>query len=239
MSAERRPSKKSTRIGWFSMITVGAIVIAAGFAIGIVAGVTWEEPGLVISWLSGDADGIEWGVEQDEVAESDRMLDETADGVPDVAAPPPLGARLGDRVRGSDGNAPSAASGVAIPKAWPPEDDPSSSVPVAVPKAAIAPPAAAPKQAAAKSPPVAESAKKTESEKFSVQVGAFADRLGADELATSLRKAGYAVYLSDGERGARWRVRVGPHSTREAAEGTAKRLQTKQQLPTWVLSEDS
>ena len=88
-------------------------------------------------------------------------------------------------------------------------------------------------------PQSASNRQPSSSGKFSVQVGAFADRAGADGLSASLRSAGYSVYLSDSRQGARWRVRVGPHRTREGAERTAERLKSVQQLPTWVLSEDS
>lgn len=214
-------SRSGTRIRWVSMLAVGTIVVAAGFAVGIVAGVTWEEPGLVIGWLTGETDGIEWSADSGNVAELERSPESEA--IPDVAAPPPLGMRNGDAT-------PAADRHVAIPEAWPPEDDSHAPAPAAVAASRPTPPApAAPARPAA--------AAKTG--KFSVQVGAFADRAAADELSASLRKAGYSVYLSDSQRGARWRVRVGPHRTREAAEITAKRLEAKQQLPTWVLSEDS
>lgn len=224
MSAGRRPSKGGGRSGWFSALTVGTIVVSAGLAVGIVAGVTWEEPGLVIGWLTGETDGIEWGIDEREVAESSRIPDGVlADGVaapagnpievPDVGAPPPLG----DQTTG-DG---------------PPRDRASSPKPSAVVPRQSLPAPSRPRTRQSGSAKVAETGK------FSVQVGAFAERGGADELSASLRRAGYPVYLSDSRQGARWRVRVGPHSTREAADDTAKRLKAKQQLPTWVLREDS
>ena len=75
---------------------------------------------------------------------------------------------------------------------------------------------------------------------FAIQVGAFRERVAAEGLAESLRTAGYGVYLSPGASGgeARWRVRVGPLGTREAAEAAAERLKTVERLPTWVLDEN-
>ncbi len=74
---------------------------------------------------------------------------------------------------------------------------------------------------------------------FAVQVGAFADSASAERLANSLRGKGFRVYVSGSrEEGAsRWRVRVGPMETREAAERSAARLKAEETLPTWVLEE--
>ena len=76
--------------------------------------------------------------------------------------------------------------------------------------------------------------------RFAVQVGAFAESGTAERLAGSLRAKGYGVYVSPGARAgdARWRVRVGPHASREDAERSARRLKAEEKLPTWVLDED-
>ena len=75
---------------------------------------------------------------------------------------------------------------------------------------------------------------------FAVQVGAFSEKRAAQSLADSLRERGYRVYLSPTESDpASWRVRVGPHATRPEAEKTARRLESAQKLPTWVLGEGS
>ncbi len=209
------------------MLTLGAIVVSAGLAVGIVAGVTWEEPGLVFGWLSGETDGIKWGLAERDIAESspipDGVLAPDEELVPtaglirviDVAAPPPLAGRTVDAHRsGASATAPTSPV-VVRPKFQPASSRPSDGQ------------------------DEQESAKIAETGDFSVQVGAFSEREGADELSASLRRAGYPVYLSDSKQGARWRVRVGPHTTRAAAENTAKRLEASQKLPTWVLREDS
>jgi cell division septation protein DedD len=71
-------------------------------------------------------------------------------------------------------------------------------------------------------------------------VGAFGEADSAERLAALLRGKGFDVYVSPGVAAgqARWRVRVGPASTREAAEQTAARLKAEEQLPTWVLDEN-
>jgi cell division septation protein DedD len=221
VSAQQRPPKTNGLRGWFSMLTIGAIVVSAGLAVGLVAGVTWEEPGLVIGWLTGETDGIEWGIDEREVAESTRILDgvlanEGPNGLRDVAAAPPLGGSAFEAT--PSGGRPSQPTSTNVIR----KDSQSASSP----------------------PPVHPDSRQTavttsETGKFAVQVGAFAERGGAEKLSASLRKAGYKVYLSDSRQGARWRVRVGPHANRAAAENTAKRLEAKQRLKTWVLREDS
>jgi cell division septation protein DedD len=225
VSAERRPSKGQGKIRWISTLTIGTIVVAAGLAVGIVVGVTWEEPGLVFGWVSGDTDGIQWGVEDPSIAGSiptpDEALATRENGateleriqVPGVAAPPP----------------PSETKPVARPTRD--RDTPPPSTAVVRPKSKPAPSRS----------PVRQDPAQTADETgpFSVQVGAFADKAGADELSASLQRAGYPVYLSDSQQGARWRVRVGPHPSRAEAEVTAKRLEASQKLPTWVLRDDS
>jgi hypothetical protein len=76
--------------------------------------------------------------------------------------------------------------------------------------------------------------------RLAVQVGAFADSAAAERLAESLRGKGFSVYVSPGTGAgeARWRVRVGPLTSRGEAERTAARLKKDEKLPTWVLDED-
>jgi cell division septation protein DedD len=74
---------------------------------------------------------------------------------------------------------------------------------------------------------------------FSVQVGSFAQSEAAEKVAQELEGKGYPVYVTPAAvaGGGRWRVRVGPVETRDAAEGFAARLKREEQLPTWVLRE--
>ena len=72
---------------------------------------------------------------------------------------------------------------------------------------------------------------------YAVQVGAFAEGAAAESLAESLSGKGYSAFVtpSAGDAAQRWRVRVGPFSTRENADTIARQLKTREQLPTWVL----
>ena len=64
--AERRTRVSVSRRRWPAMVAAGVAVVSAGFAIGIVAGIVWEEPGLVLAYLTGDTERISWGPEPDE-----------------------------------------------------------------------------------------------------------------------------------------------------------------------------
>jgi DedD protein len=63
---------------------------------------------------------------------------------------------------------------------------------------------------------------------WSVQLGSFASRANADNLARQLKGQGFVVYVLSGGSGAatRHRVRVGPLPDRDAAERTAAKLKT-------------
>jgi DedD protein len=68
-------------------------------------------------------------------------------------------------------------------------------------------------------------------EPFSVQLAAFADDKGANALAGKLKKAGHPAYTEpySTSRGTLWRVRVGPYSTRDAAEAARTKLKAEGQ----------
>ncbi len=110
--ADRRSHESARRYGWPSVIAIGAVVVAAGFTVGVVAGITWEEPGLVVGYLGGQTEGINWGGEAEAPETGDLAADDAAAQPPSVAVPPPLGLRkapdaaVPNRVKdGSDGSA--------------------------------------------------------------------------------------------------------------------------------------
>ena len=163
--------------------------------VGVIAGITWEEPGLVVGYLSGQTEGISWGVEAEGLEAGGLAADGAISEPPSVAASPPLGLRKAPDAAVSDRARSGAGAGVASAR-----------------------PAAG----------------------FAVQVGAFSEKSAARALANSLRAHGYPVYLSPTEGDpASWRVRVGPLGTRPEAEKAARRLETTEKLPTWVLGEGS
>jgi len=207
--ADRKSREGSWKHGWPSVIAVVALMSAAGFAVGVIAGIGWEEPGLVVGYLTGKTEEIGWGAGEQapEVAELEE--DGAAAEVPSVAAPPPLGLRKA------------------------PDSGPAERAPRPEGAAAERPERAAAKRDGA--PPVAQP-----TGRFAVQVGAFSEKRAAQALADSLRAHGYPVYLSPTEGDPpNWRVRVGPLPTRPEAEKAARKLETAEKLPTWVLGEDS
>ena len=75
---------------------------------------------------------------------------------------------------------------------------------------------------------------------FAIQVGAFSMSEAARAMIAKLEAKGYKSYVAAGAaaRDGRWRVRIGPFGTREAADRQAAVIKHEQQLPTWVLSEE-
>jgi len=99
--------------------------------------------------------------------------------------------------------------------------------------------APAPARDVASGPPV--SAPRAEAAgPFSVQVGSFTEPIPAFRLAEDLGEKDYEVYVAEGSAAGqpRWRVRVGPVPSREAADRLADRLKSRERLPTWVLREE-
>jgi DedD protein len=207
--------------GWVSTLVALVVLVVVGFLCGALAGFLWEEPGLVIAYLTGETEAVEWSETGAVSAEPPPFAaaDPAAEGEPSHAVETEL-------VREP---APIAAPALAKPAvAKVVEEKP------AAPKPAAAKPAAAPK-------PSAKVAAVAPGGRFSVQVGAFGDSATAEKLASQLRAKGYPSYVkSDAESGGtRWRVRVGPVNARERAEELAAKLAKGEKLPTWILDESA
>jgi DedD protein len=226
--------------GWISTLVALVALIVVGFLCGALAGFLWEEPGLVLAYLSGKTEPVEWNEqsrpsdpEKVDVAASPRpALPESAE--PDASAkldaetakpaPPPADEPLGAE--------PAEATEVVrekpIAPAPPPAAKPADKKPVISPSRIATPAKPAPTQVAM-----------APAGRFSIQVGAFADRASADKLASRLRARGYDTFVkADGEAAAkRFRVRVGPVKERTRAEQLAAKLAKGEKLPTWILDE--
>jgi DedD protein len=63
---------------------------------------------------------------------------------------------------------------------------------------------------------------------WAVQLGSFASRSNAENLVHQLKAQGFSAYILSGGSGsaARYRVRIGPHADREAAQRTAAKLKS-------------
>ncbi len=222
MNTDRRSA------GWVSTLVALVVLVIVGFLCGALAGFLWEEPGLVLAYLSGKTEPVEWT---------------DAEHPADVAAEPPsysesaeLAADMAPKLDAVD-----------LPPEPAPEPAPAA-VPIVPPAPVSAPakpvekkPVAPVQPAAAKSQPLkpAKIAAVTPAGRFSVQVGAFADRASADKLASRLRAHGYDSFVrADSEAGGkRFRVRVGPVNARARAEELAAKLAKGEKLPTWILDE--
>jgi DedD protein len=201
------------------------VLIAGGFALGLVAGVVSEEPELVVGHLVGRTEEVPWVPDAEpELTPADRALGaneiayETA-GTPEIITLEEAEVLPVERTARPD-----------------------------LPSVATAPPERRPTRESATSgardvsalPPTGSSATASASRAgFAVQVGAFADSGAAQDVRHKLRLKGFDSFvISASESGdGKWRVRVGPVPTRGAAERLASRLKTEERLPTWVLAQ--
>lgn len=196
--------------GLASALAGAGLLVVLGFLLGVVGGLVMEEPDLLLDYVLGRT-------EQVAVVEESTPA---VPAVPDVAARPP---------------AETESVAVAEVEVAAAEAAPAEAEALAV-EAEAAPPAPAPVEEPAAVPVVAAVAP---AGGFAVQVGAFAEASAAEQLARHLRDAGLPVYIapSAGADTARWRVRVGPLSSRAEAESVAARLEREERLSTWVLAE--
>jgi cell division septation protein DedD len=130
------------------------------------------------------------------------------------------------------------ATGATPPAAATRAGDVAAAPPPAAPEPAVAKPAA-PAAAAPAAPAATATLDAAGAERLAVQVGAFADAASAESLVGRLKRKGYSAFVSPstGEASTRWRVRVGPMPSRDAADRAAARLKAEERLPTWVVDD--
>jgi cell division septation protein DedD len=209
------------------------VLIAGGFALGLVAGVVSEEPELVVGHLVGRSEEVAWAPE----GEAEFTLSSDEEIAP-VELVEPL--ELAELSLGSEEILP---EGVVYLE----EADVIIDVPEpALPAVAAAPPARRPGARPIDALPAAPPASRAYDPPappahagFAVQVGAFTDGSSAEDIRQKLRSKGYDSYVIPASEAGdgKWRVRVGPVATKAAAESLASRLKSEERLPTWVLSE--
>lgn len=147
-----------------------------------------------------------------------------------VKIPPVDDAKFTSKLPSRGGDAPAVAP--AKPAAAPPAEPPKEAIAAAPPPPTKEPPPveapkpAPPAQPSKPAPSDPGKAAPAKAGAFSVQLAAFADDKGANALANRLKKAGHPAYTEpyNTSRGTLWRVRVGPYSTREAAESARTKL---------------
>lgn len=199
------------RSGWIGMLLALTLLLAVGFLGGAFAGFLWEEPRLVLAYLTGRTEPVEWSD-----AGSRESVAAAPDALPSVELP-------------SVSEAAPDPAPESVAKA-PPEPEAES---------APAPTAPAPKVVAKPAPEPALPAVAAAPGRFSVQVGAFGESGPAEQLAKRLRSRGYESYVvpATASGPATWRVRVGRVAARAQAEKLAAKLAKGEKLPTWVIDE--
>ena len=215
--------------GWFASLLGAAVLIAGGFALGLVAGVVSEEPELVVGHLVGRSEEVDWRPEGGA---------EFTDASSEVASMP-IEAFESEMLP-----APAAPDGVSEPGFLAVDDEPGSRTvePPGAPLQPELPAVAAAPPARREAPPlrdVSSIPEATARAGFSVQVGAFADGGAAEDVRQLLRSRGFDSYVIPASTSGdgKWRVRVGPVPSKADAEALASRLKSEERLPTWVLSE--
>jgi DedD protein len=198
--------------GRLATLLGGFVLVVLGFGLGLVVGAAREEPELVLRHFSGESK--------------------------EVPAPEASPAPTPPAASSPAGEPPPAAAPTPSPSTNPPGPTPPPAA--GGHESAKAPTPESPRPAApAASPPPVSSPPPSPGQRFSVQVGAFAESADAEKLADHLRRKGMHVFVipATGPRDSRWRVRVGPIESRAEANRVAEQLKTSDKLPTWVLAE--
>jgi len=202
MNTDRRSA------GWVSTLLALVVLVVVGFLCGALAGFLWEEPGLVLAYLSGKTEPVEWTDAQQpgDVAAEPPSYSKSADLAADATPKP-----------GAEVEMPPAPIPVAA-RAEEPPPAPAPAKPVE--KKSVAPAQHAAAKPGSPKPEPVKVAAVTPAGRFSVQVGAFADRASADKLVSRLRAHGYDTFVKADSKpgGKRFRVRVGPVNARARAE---------------------
>jgi cell division septation protein DedD len=108
VARESARGKAASGAGWIATILGIAVLVAGGFALGLVVGVVSEEPELVVGHLAGRSTEVDWA---GDVSPSDSQSEQGAE--PDVAAGPSFGRKTeADAGRGTS-RAASALAGSA------------------------------------------------------------------------------------------------------------------------------
>jgi cell division protein FtsN len=213
------------------------LLVGLGFGIGLVIGVATEEPDLLYEHLAGESESVVL-VEDERIVEAPYVADSADTPRTERAVATPAGERstrprgLEDRLEGSlEGNVQVVArsdsgDGRVAPPAAAPKRAPES--------ANALPDVAAARRPAEKLQPLGSSAAATD--RWAIQVGAFADEAAAERLVQNLQAKDYpvAIIASSGPN-PRWRVRVQPVRGEDRARGMASQLKRDERLPTWVI----
>jgi cell division septation protein DedD len=82
-ATQNKPHERdSARSSWFAVLVGLIFLVVAGFGVGMVAGVVWEDPGLIFAYVTGETEEVAW--------------DDSPDAVSDVVARAPEREQLVD-----------------------------------------------------------------------------------------------------------------------------------------------
>lgn len=221
------------------------LLVGIGFGAGLVIGVISEEPALLAGHLRGQSESVALFPDgaSDEVPgpASEHAFD-------DRAAERNLASGDASQSRGAIGwhaqaSGPAGDFDAAERRAEAMQAKPEAeaaaralpSVAAAVRPSASSTPATQPGEdrasAATRDPEVGPGARA-----WAIQVGAFSDEQTALRVADGLDEKGYPVEIVPANRESnRWRVRVQPLASEQAAREMADRLKRDERMPTWVL----
>ncbi len=233
-------------------LTTFVLLAAVGFTLGALAGILWEQPRLILTYLTGGTTEIAWVGEGDPEAEAESLPDVAA--APEAIAPlalspdpPARPAEMEKRVEPRpvvvEPLKPPSVPGppVVVDRSGPVFAAPSVGKPMVVDRSGprFAPPQQQKPEAAVAAAPRPASSATASAGRFAIQVGAFARSESAERLAQRLEARGYDAYVTPGagKGNARWRVRVGPVADKGSAEALAGKLKKNEKLPTWILDE--
>lgn len=91
----KRHDRDGAGSSWLAALLGLAFLIVAGFGVGMLAGVAWEDPGLIFAYVTGETEEVAWEV--------------SPDAAPDVAARAPEPEKLVDpQLRRNAATAPAA-----------------------------------------------------------------------------------------------------------------------------------
>ncbi len=208
------------------------LLVGLGFGAGLVIGVVFEEPGLLVGHWRGEGESVplaegsldptglpEPSLDEGPAAAPEAAAEASGEGAPD----PAVQARrlaLQRTVESLDAEAaPPVAAAARTSGQTPPE--------------ALE---AVRASATATAPPVEPEPLAAAQDAWAIQVGAFSEEAAARRLESQLETKDYPVVVEASTSGTKsWRVRVQPVSGESRARELARRLKRDESLPTWLI----
>lgn len=147
--------------------------------------------------------------------------------------------RRGDAPGATPLDQPAGAPPIAVPPdpapSAAPEPAPAATMVVAAEPPQAPTPAAVPTMVAPPPPTAASPGRPFPRGSYTVQAGAYDDRVNADQLAVELRGKGFDVWVLEvGSGKARFKVRVGAAAKRSEAETIARELKERAGISGWI-----